>query len=121
MLGIQEFTVTAQEPVAAGSHQVRLEFTYDGGGHGRGGKATIFHDGIAVGEGRVGATQPMVFSADETTDIGCESGTPKTPAYTVETSRLTGTIKVVRIDLGDDDHNHVIDPADRLRVALARQ
>jgi hypothetical protein len=32
-----------------------------------------------VGKGHVGATQPTVFSADETTDIGYESGTTVTP------------------------------------------
>ena len=37
-----------------------------------------YYDGTAVGKGRVGATQPMVFSADETTDIGYESGTTVT-------------------------------------------
>ena len=35
-----------------------------------------------VGTGRVEATQPMIFSADETTDIGYESGTTVTPDYT---------------------------------------
>ena len=34
------------------------------------------------GTGRVDATQPMVFSADETTDIGYESGTTVSPDYT---------------------------------------
>jgi len=27
----------------------------------------------------------------------------------------------VQIDLGDDDHDHFIDPDERLRVAMARQ
>jgi arylsulfatase A-like enzyme len=121
VLGIHEFTVTADQPVPSGAHQVRVEFAYDGGGLAKGGTVTIFHDGEAVGEGRVEATQPMVFSADETTDIGYESGTPVTPAYSVETSRFTGKIEWVQIDLGDDDHDHFIDPTERLRVAIARQ
>ncbi len=121
VLGIQEFTVTADVPVPAGEHQVRIEFAYDGGGLAKGGTVTIYHDGDEVGEGRVEATQPMIFSADETTDIGYESGTPVTPAYTVETSRFTGKIEWVQIDLGDDDHDHFIDPTERLRVAIARQ
>ena len=100
---------------------MRVEFAYDGGGLAKGGTVTIYHDGDAVGEGRVEATQPMIFSADETTDIGYESGTPVTPAYTVETSRFTGKIDWVQIDLGDDDHDHFIDPTERLRVAIARQ
>ena len=52
----------------------------------------------------------MIFSADETTDIGYESGTTVTPDYTAATSRFTGKINWVQIDLGDDDHDHFIDP-----------
>ena len=67
------------------------------------------------------ATQPMIFSADETTDIGYESGTTVTPDYTAHGSRFTGKIHWVQIDLGDDDHDHFIDPDERLRIAMARQ
>ena len=63
----------------------------------------------------------MVFSADETTDIGYESGTCVTPDYTSSTSHFTGRIRWVQIDLGDDDNDHFIDPDERLRIALARQ
>jgi len=61
----------------------------------------------------------MVLSADETTDIGYESGTTVTPDYTTHTSRFTGKINWGQIDLGDDDH--FIDPDERLRIAMARQ
>ena len=69
----------------------------------------------------VEATQPLVFSADETTDIGYESGTTVTADYDAHTSRFTGRINWVQIDTGDDDHDHLIDPEERLRVAMARQ
>ena len=98
-----------------------MEFAYDGGGLAKGGDVTLYYDGTPVGTGRVGATQPMVFSADETTDIGYESGTTVTPDYTAHTSRFTGKINWVQIDLGDDDHDHFIDPDERLRIAMARQ
>jgi hypothetical protein len=61
------------------------------------------------------------FSADETTDIGRESGTTVTPDYSAQTSRFTGRIHWVQLDLGTDDHDHLIDPEDRLRIAMARQ
>ena len=77
--------------------------------------------GDKVGAGRVEHTQPMVFSADETTDIGYESGTTVSPDYTAHGSRFTGKIGWVQIDLGSDDHDHFIDPEERLRVAMARQ
>jgi arylsulfatase len=121
LLGIQEFTTEADLPIPAGTHQVRMEFGYDGGGLAKGGDVTLYHDGTAVGAGRVGATQPMVFSADETTDIGYESGTTVSPDYTAHASRFTGKINWVQLDIGADDHDHFIDPEERLRIAMARQ
>ncbi|TRW47460.1 arylsulfatase [Georgenia yuyongxinii] len=121
VLGIHEFTTEAETPIPAGTHQVRMEFAYDGGGLAKGGDVTLFHDGAEVGTGRVQMTQPMVFSADETTDIGYESGTTVTPDYTPATSRFTGRINWVQIDLGADDNDHFIDPEERLRLAMARQ
>lgn len=44
VLGIHEFTVSADEPVPAGTHQLRMEFAYDGGGLAKGGLVTLFHD-----------------------------------------------------------------------------
>jgi arylsulfatase A-like enzyme len=121
VLGIHEFTTDATEPIPAGRHQVRMEFAYDGGGLAKGGGVCLYYDGTAVGAGRVAATQPMIFSADETTDIGYESGTTVTADYTAHTSRFTGKINWVQIDLGNDDHDHFIDPDERLRIAIARQ
>ena len=121
VLGIYDFSTEADTPIPAGTRQIRMEFAYDGGGLAKGGVVTLYYDGSPVGTGRVGATQPMVFSADETTDIGYESGSTVSPDYTAGTSRFTGKINWVQIDLGDDDHDHFIDPAERLRIAMARQ
>ena len=70
LFGLQQFKVRGETPVSPGEHQVRMEFAYDGGGLGKGGTATLYLDGAPVGEGRVDATVPMLFSADETTDVG---------------------------------------------------
>ena len=121
VLGIQEFATEADVPIEAGTHQVRMEFAYDGGGLAKGGDVSLYYDGTKVGVGRVGATQPMVFSADETTDIGYESGTTVTPDYTAHGSRFTGKINWVQLDVGTDDHDHFMDPEERLRIAIARQ
>jgi hypothetical protein len=121
VLGIREFATEADEPIPAGTHQVRMEFAYDGGGLAKGGDVTLYHDGKGVGTGRVDATQPMVFSADETTDIGYESGTTVSADYTARDSRFTGKINWVQIDPGNDDHDHFIDPDERLRTAMARK
>jgi arylsulfatase len=121
VLGIQTFRTEAELPIPAGQCQVRMEFGYDGGGLGKGGDVSLYYDGNPVGTGRVGATQAMVFSADETTDVGYESGTAVSSDYTTIDSRFTGRINWVQIDLGDDNNDHFIDPEERFRIIMARQ
>ena len=76
LFGLQRFKVYGDDALSEGEHQVRLEFAYDGGGLGKGGTASLYLDGEKVGEGRVEGTVPMAFSADETLDLGSDSGTP---------------------------------------------
>jgi arylsulfatase len=121
--GLQRFKVYGNSVIPKGEHQVRMEFAYDGGGLGKGGTATLYVDGNKVGEGRVDATVPMLFSADETTDVGSDSATPVSDDHGAGDSKFTGRIKWVQIDLGADaeDADHLITPEERLRVAMARQ
>jgi len=121
LLGIKEFLVRSATPVPEGTHQVRMELAYDGGGLGKGGDVTLFVDGVEAGRGRVDATQAIVFSADETTDIGYESGTTVSSEYDARSSRFTGRIRWVQLDTGTEDFDHFISPEERLRVAMARQ
>jgi arylsulfatase A-like enzyme len=123
LFGLQRFKVYGDEALAAGRHQVRMEFAYDGGGLGKGGNASLYVDGERVGEGRVEATQPMAFSADETLDIGTDSGTPVTDDLSPAEASYDGQVRWVEIDLGDDaeDADHLITPEERLKIAMARQ
>lgn len=120
LLGMSEFVVGATEDLDTGSHQVRAEFAYDGGGLAKGGTVTLYIDGRSVGSGRVDQTQPMVFSADETTDIGNDFGMPVSTDY-IGAAKFNGRIEVVKIDVGEDDHSHLVDPAEVVRVATSRQ
>jgi len=121
--GVQRFKVAADGQVPEGKHQVRMEFGYDGGGLAKGGGVTLYVDGQSVAEGRVEHTQPLIFSADETADVGHETGTTVSDDYDLESSRFTGAIDWVQIDLGEDaeDVDHLISPEERLRIAMARQ
>ncbi len=121
LLGLQRFKVGADTAVPEGKHQVRMEFAYDGGGLAKGGAVTLYLDGAKIGEGRVDATVPMVYSADETCDLGADTASPVSDDYTSETSRFTGTINWVQLDAGKDDHDHLITPEERWQVAMARQ
>jgi arylsulfatase A-like enzyme len=123
LFGLQRFKVYGEAPIPAGEHQVRVEFAYDGGGLGKGGAVTLYVDGEQVGDGRVEGTVPMLFSADETTDVGADSATPVSDDYGPKDSAFTGKVRWVQIDLGDDaaDADHLITAEERLRVAMARQ
>ncbi|MET4094755.1 hypothetical protein [Arthrobacter sp. UYCu712] len=74
---------------------MRAEFTYDGGGLGKGAEITLFEDGKQLATGHIEATHPKLFSADETAEV--------------------------QIDPGDDSHDHLITPEDRMRVAVGKQ
>ena len=121
LLGLKVFTIEAREVIGAGTHQVRMEFAYDGGGLAKGGNVMLYYDGRKVGEGRIEQTVPMMFSCDETTDVGRESGTPVSSDYTRNTSKFSGKVNWVQIDLGKEDLDHLISPEERLRVAMTRQ
>ena len=121
LFGLQQFYVEGSSALPAGTHQVRMEFTYDGGGLGKGGTAQLFIDGDKVGEGRIDGTVPMLFSADETLDVGEDTGSPVSEDYSSAESRFTGRINWVQLDIGVDDHDHFISPEERLKIAMARQ
>lgn len=98
-----------------------MEFTYDGDGLGKGGDVTLYYDGNAVGTGRVEQTEPMAFSADEACDVGSDTGSPASTDYGPRGNKFTGDIAWVRLDIGDDGHDHLITAEDKLNIAMSRQ
>jgi arylsulfatase len=84
---------------------------------------TLYVDGDKVGEGRVEGTVPMMFSADETADIGSDTASPVSDDYGPTDNAFNGSVLWVQIDLGEDaeDADHLITAEERLRVAMARQ
>jgi arylsulfatase len=99
-LGLQRTTLAATKPLAPGKTTIRFDFAYDGGGLGKGGNGTLFVDGEKVAEGRIERTQPMIFSADETADVGIDLATPVVEAIGSERkSRFTGHIPKVTVEV----------------------
>jgi arylsulfatase len=123
LFGLQRFKVYGDSAVSGGVHQVRMEFAYDGGGLAKGGTATLYLDGAKVGDCRVDATVPMVFSADETADVGSDTGTPVSDDLDPRESVFTGRVRWVELDVDEaaEDVDHLITPDERLRIAMARQ
>jgi len=123
LFGLQRFKTNGESALPTGTHQVRMEFAYDGGGLAKGGAVTLFVDGTKVGEGRVEGTEPMVFSGDETADVGRDTGSAVSDDYRSEESVFNGTVNWVQIDIDEaaEDLDHLITPGERFRIAMARQ
>lgn len=98
-VGLQRFTVSSPEPLAAGTATVRYEFDYDGGGPGKGGTGRLLLNGKPVAQGRIDHTQCCVFSADEGADVGVDDGTPVTEDYKAGDNAFTGKIQRITIEL----------------------
>ena len=100
-LGLEQFSVEATQALSSGPVTVVLDFVYDGGGLGKGGKATLSVNSEAVAEDRVGKTQPIIFSADETADVGLDNQTPVAEGIGIgpAETRFSGQIHKVTIEL----------------------
>ena len=87
--------------MAKGPVTVKFDFVYDGDGLGKGGKTTIYVDGKAVADGRVEQTQPFIFSADETADVGLDNQTPVAEGigYGPTETNFTGKIDKVIVEV----------------------
>jgi arylsulfatase len=99
-LGLERFTVAATEKLKPGKSTIRFEFAYDGGGLGKGGMGTLYVNDNKVAEGRIERTQSVIFSADETADVGIDLATPVVEAIGAEAkSKFTGKIPRITIEV----------------------
>ncbi len=100
VVGAHRYSVAAPDALSPGKHTLVLDFTYDGGGLGKGGTAILSVDGQKIVQGRIEQTIPFRISADETLDIGEDTGTPVSEDYHVP-FKFTGDLKKVVIQLTD--------------------
>ena len=100
-LGLQRFTVgshgkprsPARPPSASSSPTTAAASA-------RAALGTLFVNDQKVAEGRIEHTQPMIFSADETADVGIDLATPVVEAIGAEAqSRFTGRIPTVTVEV----------------------
>jgi len=99
-LGLERSSITATGKLPPGKATLQFVFDYDGGGPGKGGKGTLLVNGQKVAEGRIERTQPGLFSADETADVGIDLGTPVVEAIGAEAkSRFNGHIPKVTVEV----------------------
>jgi hypothetical protein len=98
-LGLQRTTIASARPLPAGPATARVDFAYDGGGVAKGGLVSLSVNGEKVGEGRVERTQPYGFSVEDGADVGVDTCTPVIEDYEPRSTRFTGTIRKVVVDV----------------------
>jgi arylsulfatase len=97
---MERYTVSSSEKLKPGSHDVKFDFAYDGGGIGKGGMGTLFIDGKQVGQSRIERTQSGIFSADETADVGIDLATPVVERIGAEhKSKFNGSIPKLVVEI----------------------
>ncbi len=99
--GLERYTIEASRPIQGDRAKVELAFEYDGDGVGKGGLARLLVDGREVARGRVERTEPAVFSADETADVGRDDATQVAEHLFAdsEASEFTGHVDRVSISV----------------------
>jgi arylsulfatase len=94
-LGPNHYTVASSEVLPAGKATLVFDFACDGGGTG-----TLSVNGQIVAEGRIDRTQPRIFSADETADVGVDDATPVVEGMGEGSkTRFTGKIEKVSVEV----------------------
>jgi len=101
--GLERYTISSPKAITSDSAEIKLQFDYEGGGNGKGGMATLYVDGEKVAEGRIEKTQPLLYSADETADVGLDEATQSADLVfeDVEDSDFTGHINKVTISISE--------------------
>jgi arylsulfatase len=99
-LGLQRTSIAGTAKLPPGKATLQFVFDYDGGGPAKGGQGTLLVNGQKVAEGHIERTQPGIFSADETADVGIDLGTPVVEAIGAEAkSRFNGRIPKLTVEV----------------------
>lgn len=89
-------------PLAAGNHDLAVDFAYAGPGFAKGGKLTLLVNGKPAASDTIPASPPAFFSINETFDVGVDTGSPagKYPEDApVGYGFSDGSIEAVKINL----------------------
>ena len=104
--GLESYTIASPKAINKPNAEIKLQFEYDGGGNGKGGLATLYVDGEKVAEGRVDKTEPLIYSADETADVGKDEATQVADKVfkDVDDSEFTGYVTNVTISIPEREN-----------------
>ena len=88
----------------------------------RGELSTLYIDGKSVGAGKIERTLPIIFSADETSDLGIKRGSPMTSDLPTENNAFTGTVRLLVIETDPKGNvDHLISHDQLIHILMARQ
>ncbi|CAM3434339.1 arylsulfatase [Cupriavidus taiwanensis] len=74
LFNLKTVALRGPAPLTAGRHQLRFDFSYDGGGYARGADLQLMVDGKPAGKDRLPASPPGFYTIDETFDVGIDHG-----------------------------------------------
>ncbi len=75
----QPVTIAARTPLKPGPATIKIQFDYDGGGRGKGATVTLSVNGVRQASAHIARTVPLVYSYEETFDVGEDDYTPVGP------------------------------------------
>jgi arylsulfatase len=104
-VGLQRTTISANNSLPKGKAEIKLTFEYDGGGISKGGLYKLFVDNKEVAQGRVEHTTAMLYSLDETADVGIDGATPVIENYGSEKGKFNGKVIKVTVDISNASSN----------------
>jgi arylsulfatase len=116
LIGKYRSSIAGKEKLASGNHVIVVDFKYEGGGMGKGGAVALTVDNKPAASGKLERTVPLLFSIDETLDIGEDTGTPASEDYHVP-FKFAGELKKVMIELSDNK----LTPAEEQEIRKARE
>jgi arylsulfatase A-like enzyme len=109
-LSVERFTFAAKDALPKGKAKLVVDFAYDGGGRGNGGRITMSANDKKIAEGRLERSIPIQFSLGEGLDIGRDVGSPIDFTYQLPFV-FTGKIDNVTIELKTEARSKVASTA----------
>ncbi len=97
--GIEIFKWQGKDALSAGKHSLVFNFTYDGGGFGKGGAGSLLVDGKEVAKSNIAHTIPFILTIDESFDIGSDTRSAVDPKDYSIPFKFNGSISKVSVSL----------------------
>jgi len=99
-LDMARFRWEGRDALTPGKHTIVFDFTYDGPGLGKGGTGVLKVDGVEVANQKAPHTVPVLFTLDETFDVGVDTRTSVDDKDYQIPFRFTGKLAKLTFKLG---------------------